>query len=439
MAVTSSEELQRGRPSSWSAEVDALASGYSDERRRLFVISAGNVRDASDWLNFPQANITREIHDPAQAWNALTVGAYTEKTVIADPTLAGFSAIATAGDLSPFSSTSGTWPDRKWPIKPDVLFEGGNAARGPNGSVLDCDDLKLVSTYHDPQVAQFAGFNATSAATAQAAWMAARIQAAYPQAWPETIRALIVHSADWTDAQRASFLSGQTKADYYRLAKICGYGVPNLERALSCAANSLSLIAQAEMQPFDKHAEQSRFVSRDMHLYRLPWPQQTLSDLGELQVKLRVTLSYFVEPGPGEVGWKNRYRYASHALRFELNGPGESEREFIQRINRHARDDDEHPGTEGAGDRWRLGEARNVGSVHSDLWTGTAAELALSNRIAVHPAVGWWRERSHLERWNRRTRYALVLSIELPRQNIDIYTPVAVQFGVPTPVPIVIS
>jgi hypothetical protein len=269
--------------------------------------------------------------------------------------------------------------------------------------------------------------------------MAARIQAAYPQAWPETIRALIVHSADWTEAQKGSFLSAETKADYYRLAKICGYGVPSLERALSCAANSLSLIAQAEMQPFDKHAEQSRFISRDMHLYRLPWPQQTLRDFGELPVTLRSTLSYFVEPSPGEVGWKDRYRYASHALRFELNGSGESEEEFVQRINRHAREDDEHPGTEGAGDHWRLGEARNVGSIHSDVWSGTAAELALSNCIAVHPAVGWWRERSHLERWNRRARYALVVSIEVPRQDIDIYTPVAIQFGIPIPVQIVVS
>jgi len=36
---------------------------------------------------------------------------------------------------------------------------------------------------------------------------------------------------------------------------------------------------------------------------------------------MRITLSYFVEPSPGEVGWKDRYRYASHGLRFELNGP----------------------------------------------------------------------------------------------------------------------
>src|SRR2546427_163593 len=82
------------------------------------------------------------------------------------------------------------------------------------------------------------------------AWMAAKIQAAYPKAWPETVRALIVHSAEWTDAMKRAFLANESKSAYYRLTKVCGYGVPNLERAISCAANSLSLIAEAEIQPF---------------------------------------------------------------------------------------------------------------------------------------------------------------------------------------------
>lgn len=40
--------------------------------------------------------------------------------------------------------------------------------------------------------------NATSAATAQAAYMAAELMSAYPSLWEESIRALMVHSAQWT-------------------------------------------------------------------------------------------------------------------------------------------------------------------------------------------------------------------------------------------------
>ena len=438
MAVTSREEPMRGRPSSWSGQIDELTSGYSDGVQRLIVLSAGNIDEPQDWLSFPDSNKTGEVQDPAQAWNALSVGAFTTKTHIVDATLSEYRPVADAGNLSPFSPTSLTWPARKWPIKPDVLFEGGNVAKGPNDAVFDTDDLKLLSTYHLTQVAQFAAFHATSAASAQAAWMAAKIQVAYPEAWPETIRALIVHAADWTATQKSTFLNDESKGSYARLVRICGYGVPDFERALYCASNSLTLISQAVLRPFDKHETDSRYITKDMHFYRLPWPAAVLRDLGEVQVRMRVTLSYFIEPSPGEIGWEDRYRYASHALRFDVNGPGERESEFIQRINRKAREDDEHPGTEGPGDRWTLGEARNVGSIHSDIWSGSGAELALSNLLAVYPAVGWWRERPHLGRWNKEARYSFIVSIVTPSQEVDIYTPVAIQVGVPTPIPIAV-
>lgn len=435
MAVTATETRDRGRPSSWSAAVDEVTSGYADDTRRLVVLSAGNVQDPANWRRYPADNLTNEVHDPAQAWNALTVGAFTEKTLITDQTMRGYAAIAPARGLSPYSTTSVTWPARKWPIKPEVVFEGGNVARGPNDSVINHEDLQLLSTHHEPNVAQFAAFNATSAASALAAWMAARIHARYPEAWPETVRGLIVHTAEWSDEMRRQFLpAAPTRNDYARLLRICGYGVPSLERALFCASNSLTIISQAELQPYDRHErDRSRFVTRDMHLYGLPWPSDILAALGETEVSMRVTLSYFVEPGPGEVGWDNRYRYASHALRFAVNGPGESEQEFLRRVNAQARDEGEHPGTEPP-DNWVIGEARNVGSIHSDIWRGRAADLAASNRVGVYPAIGWWRERHHLNRWNRRTRYSLIVSIQTPEQAQDIYVPVAQQVGIAVPV-----
>ncbi len=441
MAITSPDSRDRGKPSSWSANIDALSSGFEDATHRLIVLSAGNIDDPNSWCNYPNDNLTNEIHDPAQAWNALTVGAFTEKTRIIDPTLSTYTPIAPSGGLSPFSTTSVTWPDRKWPIKPEVLFEGGNAARAPNNSALNIDDLQLLSTNHDILTAQFAIFSGTSAACAQAAQMAAQIQAQYTDAWPETVRGLIVHTAEWTDAMRRQFLQTQspTRGEFAKLLRICGYGVPNLNRALYCTSNSLTLISQAQLHPFDYDEQKHRYVTRDMHLYNLPWPRDVLSDLGGREVNMRVTLSYFIEPAPGEVGWDARYRYASHALRFEVNGPTESEMQFVQRINNQARDDGEHPGTQGPRDKWLIGNARNVGSIHSDIWQGTAADLAESHLIAVYPTVGWWRERHHLEQWNRQARYALIVSIYTKEQNIDIYTPVAAQIRTSVPIEIPVN
>ncbi|MDX9972561.1 MAG: S8 family serine peptidase [FCB group bacterium] len=437
LAVTSDDDRDRGRPSSWSGSIDAIASGRDEETKRLIIVSAGNVDDPICWRNYPNDNMTNQVHDPAQAWNALTVGAFTEKVQISDPTLTSYSPIAPAGGLSPYSTTSSDWHQRRWPIKPEVLLEGGNVARGPNDSMFDTEDLKLLSTWHDFQQAQLAPFCATSAATAQAAWMAAQIQASYPIAWPETVRGLLVHSAVWSDTMLRQFLptSAPSKQHVANFLRICGYGVPSLSRALYSLASSLTLIAQAELQPFDKRG--SRYVTKEMHLHDVPWPTDVLASLGESQVTMRLTLSYFVEPGPGEVGYSNRYRYSSHALRFSLNGPHEEQDDFVRRVNRQAREDGEgHPGTAGPADKWFIGDARNVGSIHSDIWRGTAAELATSNLIAVYPATGWWRERPHLERWESRCRYSLIVSIQTPEQEVDIYTPVAVQLGIPVPIPV---
>lgn len=438
MAVTSRDSIDRGRPSSWSAEVDKIISGADGDRQRFFIVSAGNEEDPDVWRNYPDGNITSEVHDPGQAWNVLTVGSYTEKVHIKDATLAGYSAIAPSGGLSPYSTTSVNW--QKWPIKPEVVFEGGNVAKGPNDSIFGTEDLKLLSTCKDPQVAQFAPFEATSASSALAACTAAKIQVQYPEAWPETIRALMVHSASWTAGMRSQFLPAHpNKGDCERLLRICGYGVPDLEKALFCAKSSLTMIAQARLQPYDYEnsvQQQGRSKTKDMHFYNLPWPVDVLRGLGEIQVKMRITLSYFIEPGPGEVGWQDRYRYPSHLLRFELNGALESEDEFMRRVNNQAREDAVHPGTQGASDKWTFGQARNVGSIHSDIWIGTASELAESNKIAVYPAIGWWRERKHLKRVASDCRYSLVVSIETPSEEIDVYTPVAIQVGIPIEVSI---
>lgn len=425
MAITAPEDRRRGRPTAWSGAIDELTSGYFGEPKRLMVLAAGN---ADLRAGYPKANLTDEVHEPAQAWNALSVGAFTNRTAIVDPRFRGYRAIAPAGCISPHSTCSCSWPPTKWPIKPEVLFEGGNVAESADGSISECEDLCLISTHRDPQVAQFAPFDMTSAASAQAAHMAARLRVLYPSAWPETVRAAIVHSARWTPGMERQ-LPASNKREYNFRVRACGYGVPDFDRAAYCMRDSLTLVAQAEIQPFE--LRQGRPATKEMHFYRLPWPAEVLAALAETPVTMRVTLSYFIEPSPGEIGWQDRYRYASHGLRFEVNGPSEPEDEFKQRINLQARQDDERPSTSGPGDRWTLGVARNVGSIHSDIWSGTAVELAASNLVGVYPTIGWWRERTNQNRVERRSRYALLVSIHVPPVGVDIYTPVAVQIGVP--------
>lgn len=436
LAITAEDSRDEGRPSSWSGEIDQLASGTDGGDPRLIIVAAGNLAPSTvSARDYPDPQKLESIHDPAQAWNALTIGAVTELDQINDPQLDGYRPVATAGGLSPFSTTSVEW-DEKWPLKPDVLFEGGNLSIDDTDFFDESDDLCVLSTYHDITKRLLEKFNMTSAATAKASWMAAKIMAEYPEYWPETIRALLVHSARWTPALEAQFLGTRnpSKEQRKQLIRICGWGVPDLDRALYTAENSLTLVSEATLQPFQKTS--GRISMNDMRYYELPWPTDALLDLApEVEVSMRITLSYFIEPGPGEIGWKDRYRYPSHALRFSIIRPEETPEDFQKRISSALEEEEDDINTAGNSSRWVLGRnARHKGSVHSDYWKGTAAELAASNFLAVYPVTGWWKERSYLGKAESRCRFSLIVSIETEAEEVDLYTPVATQIGIPVAV-----
>ncbi len=435
MAVTARDDRDRGRPSAWSAAVDALAADAdaAGERPRLLVQSAGNVQDSDAWRNYPYSNDTDGVHDPAQAWNALTVGAFTELVRITEPDTANYAPVAPRGGLSPFSTTSLTW-EKYWPLKPDVVLEGGNAAKDLLSAVT-ADSLSLLTTHYRPAERIFTTTNATSAAMALAARLAARIMVAYPTLWPETVRALIVHSAEWTEAMRRASLpttGAATKAHYRNLVQRCGFGVPDLERALWSVDNSLAMVIEERLHPFRREGSNQPKL-RDMHLYNLPWPREALEGLGATQVEMRITLSYFIEPNPSRRGMRSRYRYESHGLRFDVKRPHESVDDFRTRINAAARNEEEgtHAG-HGNDPEWLIGkQTRHRGSLHGDIWRGSAADLASRGCLAVYPAVGWWKTRQALERYDQAARYALIVSIRAPDVNVDLRTEVANQIGVP--------
>ncbi|MCA9091331.1 MAG: S8 family peptidase [Planctomycetaceae bacterium] len=414
-----------GFPSSWSAALDKTCAGTDDDERRLLFVSAGNV-PLEERHEYPGRNQVSGVEDPSQSWNAVSVGAYTEKAVIQSEDYSDWQPIAEPGGLSPSSRTSVIWAEKSWPLKPDFVMEGGNNAIDPATRLADhIDDLSLLTTRLSPTGSLLTTTGETSAATALAARSAAIIYSHYSDLRPETVRGLLVHSARWTERMIEEF---PTKR-HDRL-RCYGYGVPNLEVALWSASNAVTMIIESELQPFDKVG--SNVKTKEMHLHQLPWPIQVLENLGHTDVKMRVTLSYFVEPNPGRRGWTRKHRYQSHGLRFEIKHPLESDSDFHKRISREAWEEDEESGSISDDRKWEIGkQLRSKGSVHSDCWTGTAAELAACGVLAVYPVTGWWKERKHLDRWNRQARYSLIVTIETPEVNVDLYTPIATQIGVP--------
>ena len=443
MPITSSAD-RPGEPSLWSSTVDALAMGTdvgrnagviellgvpNDSAKRLILVSAGNV-DAPYMSDYVSKCDASPIEDPAQAWNGLTVGACTELVnTPSDPSFAGWDALAQAGDISPHSRTGVAAGGDKWPIKPDICMEGGNFLTDGTRDFHSNHPIVSLRTTDFADDRALSSANATSAATSQAARLAARAMATYPGYWPETIRGLLTHSAEWTPLMKSLVTTESRKTHRRNLLRRFGWGVPDDEGVRASARNAVTMVVQDQFVPFvgRDHA------MRHFRLHQLPWPATELMELGEADVELRVTLSYFIEPSPSRRGWRGRYSYASHGLRFELQHPNESRDRFVQRVNREAMNEEGGLGnTSGSPSPWLLGpNQRNRGSLHQDIWQGHGAELASTGTIAVHAVGGWWKNNRRSDREDLPIRYSLLVSLRTPAQDVDLYTPIAASIQVP--------
>lgn len=435
MAVTTDFQVDFGKPSAYSSVLDSIIFGEDINYKKIFLVSAGNVRGEHNWKNYPVSNLNLSVESPAQSWNAISIGAYTEKI------LPDAATVANKFELSPFSTTSSSW-DSNWPIKPEVVFEGGNLIRLENGDVEGHDDLEVLTTSRNSIRHHFTTLNATSAATAFAAYFLAKLRDSYPNAWEETLRALMIHSASWSEEMIAQFQIDTNKVgDVLRLLKIVGYGIPNLQKAIECKSNYLTFISEQIIKPYK--LDEGEIKTNEIHYYEFPWPKEILESLGETNVTLRVTLSYFIEPNPGDRGYTTKYAYQSTALKFSLINSGEDFDNFKIRTNKINQDNlkenlgvdkldsgeyDKNTGSS----RWALGaDTVFKGSIHSNYWNGSAVEIASCNKLAVFPlASGWWKQLKKQEKHDSELRYSLIVSIETPENTTDIYTPIATQVAV---------
>jgi hypothetical protein len=431
LAITTEPEFLGGQPSSWSAQIDDAAFNIDEDLSRLFVISTGNNREVDEltdhWI---QAELS-QVEDPAQSWNALTVGAYTEKTTVNEVGFEDWSALAESGDLNPAARTSRNWGwIRQAPYKPEIVAEGGNRLLSPDGTeVSDADCVSLLTTSGRSTIQLFETNKDSSAATALVSNYAAQLMAEYPSLWPETIRGLLVHSARWTtkmfERYGALLEDHNAKVAKETMLRAVGYGVPNLERAMHSLKNEFTMVSENTIRPFTKRQGATDPKLNHMQLYQLPWPSDVLRALStDLNVKLKVTLSYFIEPNPSRRGFKKRYSYQSHALRFEVIKPGQHIDNFKAQINALMVDDD-YDRPEGDNTGWTLGSSlRKRGSIHSDVWIGSAQDLADMHTIAICPVGGWWKYRTGMDRWQNDARYSLLISLEVPDIELDIYSEV---------------
>ncbi len=421
LAVT--RPMEAPAPTLWANAVDQIT--YHDGRGRLVVVAAGNAR-YERWLalaeQYPLGHFGEKIHEPAQAVNALTVGAYTTRTRLPpDHDYDEAKVVAlTPGGISPFTSTgliaSG------WAIKPDVVMEGGNLAVAGDLTDGEVDTLVALTTGHNTAVGQpLSRLAMTSEASARAGRFATAVWNADQSLRPDTVRGLIVHSASWTDEMVSQFPGLQDRL------MACGYGLPDLALARECAVDRATIVVEdampsAVLEEVPKKKPPKRKttktteprVRRKVKLYEIPIPDR-LPGGEDPEVELRVTLSFFAEPN----SFRRRTTYGLE-LKWDMQGPQESPDEFFERVNELHRPEVKkgrrRRTSRSRGFDWSIGILlRSRGTVQSDRWRGPFSQLAGNKYVAVLPVLGWWDQRRELR--TESMPFSLLVTIRGP----DVY------------------
>jgi hypothetical protein len=424
MAVTAA--LDAVEPTTWSQAIDQLA--WNDGKGRLLIVSMGNADPISAALldGYPQLNLVQPMEDPAQAWNCLTVGASTHRaTMPPDDVWKEYAAVGTPSGISPHTS-SRPLDSARTPNKPEVVLEGGNVAFDgmlPDATVPTLSALTAGYLRERP----LASLSGTSEATARASHLAATIWRSAPDLEPATVRGLIVHAASWSETMNQQFEGLDDRL------RICGYGIPETDIAIECTRERATVIVEDALpscvvthvpkDPPPKRPSTPKTkerIQRVSKLFRLPVPEQLLLDNPDNLVELRITLSYFAE-----IHTFRRTSFRGLDLRWDMQGPQESEAAFRYRVNKLVREQSDEV-TKGKSFDWAIGpQRRQRGTVQSDRWRGPASMLAGDKLIAIMPRLGWWNERVAFR--EKQLPFSLIVTVRAA--GLDVYTPISVAVG----------
>lgn len=405
--------------SSWAFTIDRL----SYEKDILLIVVAGNIpldsyrtsprlsvrhhllagREYPDYLTENSCRIA----NPSQSFQALTVGSITSNS-FRD---LSWSSLGEKDEPSPFSCSGlGIWDT----IKPEVVEYGGDILKDenqpPNFICNTNTSPELVRSTLSPTPSPLVAADdfGTSFAAPRVTHIAARLAAEFPNESCLLYRALIVQSARWPDWALA-----KTNEEKYNVIRQIGYGIPDVERAISNTPNRITLITQGE-----------KFIKAgEVDIYQVQLPDSLRSPGEEFEILLEITLSYKAQPRRTR---RNRRKYLSTWLDWECSKKGEDPEIFLARILKEY-DTPEDSNKKEKGFKWMLGKqnnhgiikdvSRSAGTLQKDWAIVNSFELTEAFCIAVVGHEGWNNDPF------AEVPYSLVVSFEAIQADIPIYTP----------------
>jgi len=408
--------------SPWAAAIDNLTW----KNDILFVISAGNIdidrpsfsnlrlgiRDhLRSGRNYPKYFLEKSarISDPAQSLQAITVGS------VGIQELKGlYYSLSKHSEPSSYScSGPGIWGT----IKPEVVEYGGDFAfdsgQPPNVAVhRDLSPELVRSTMHG---GNHYGKDAigTSFATPKVTHIIAALEKNFPDQPTLLYRALLIQSARWPEWAENALNKDE-------IIKSIGYGIPDIDRAITNTENRVTLISNGE----------TFIKAKQVHIYEVKIPEEIRKPAESFNYRVDITLSYKAEPRRTR---RNKRRYLSTWLDWKTSKKNESSEAFLRRVIEHTSEEvPEDTYEEDSGifnwmireqDRYGsiLGVNRNSGTVQKDWAYIKSYELEESFFIAVIGHTGWNIDPE------ASVPYSIAITFEAINEDIELYSKIAVK------------
>lgn len=275
-----------GRVSAWASTLDDLARILDV----LIIVSAGNSSGApsAPWGSNPDGVITlyprylfepaNRIIDPAMAACVLTVGSIAHSNGLPNHEYdsADIRPIAARDHPTPITRTG---PGTGGAIKPELVDYGGTAVFSGVAQRLmtgaNWDSAGIVTLRAKYLDGLFEASTGTSMAAPRVAFKAALLLRRFPTASANLLRALLATCADVPEGT-VELLDGVADNSVRRC---CGYGIPDVERALFSQEKRVVRYADRDILEIDQFA-----------LYEVPIPDDFSRVKGERQI--RVTLAF---------------------------------------------------------------------------------------------------------------------------------------------------
>ena len=424
--------------SNWAEEIDNLSA----QNDVLFVLCGGSVspdeiagalKSGEEYPAYLLNELSR-LRNPGQAYNALTVGAITDTAP--NPPWQRDRGLAPPQYPAPFSR-SGLL--QYGPLKPDVVETGGNLIRSGSELTATPEAAVMVANrnFVTGQEEQPLGFHiGAGLAAAKVTHLAGRIQAQYPQAGANLIRALIANSADWPQAFAQSFVNNPDdplpKEAREMLLRLCGYGVPQPDKALSSNEHCMVFVTEDEFSWTKDDRNSSGRYPAKVSFFSIKFEPDDLYRLPPAtRVRVSVTLAY----NP-PVRKTQRRRYQAVDMRWDLMRREEESEDFYAKWMREVEGSDEETEPEEEVVTrplqpwpWELKPALNPGSkvrrgsLIRDWFDAYAHELPDTLELVVLAMVAPWRRPPE----PLTQRFALVVSVEALDHQLPIYDAVRVQ------------